>query len=96
MVLRRNALIFSGMAFLAFMLIGIALIIGAVSNWKIELLLILAVAVGAAGGQFIGLAAQVMAPDPPNPHAAELDHQYRMAQLDLAAEQHSMVDQAVG
>ena len=94
MVIRRNAIIFASMGGLAFILLGVMLVVGKLLGFPDEVILILATGMIASGpATLFALASQVMTPDPPNPHQAYLDHKYRMA--GQKAKDQSMVAQSV-
>ena len=68
--IRPNALILAGLSTALFVGTGAALVIGAVMGFPVEILLILAVAVGAAGVKMVDFASAV-AQDPPPPQIPE-------------------------
>lgn len=68
--LRPNALILAGLSAGLFLATGTALVLGALGAWPIEILLILAVALGASGTQMVNFA-QAVAQDPPPPTIPE-------------------------
>ena len=75
---KKNVLALSGMAFILGAGALAALILGGLLDWDLEIMIPLAVTFGASGASLIGLGAQCAQSDPPNPHQAHLDHEFRM------------------
>ena len=77
---RKNVLVLAGMSCIVAAAATALLFAGAL---PLEVMLLLVGIMSTAGGGTLVLAGQVAQNDPPNPHKDELDHQYRMAQLEV-------------
>ena len=80
---KKNVLVLAGMSTTVAVASMGALMFG---SFPLEINLLLVSIVAACGGGNLVLAGQVATDSPPNPHQDELNHQYRMRQLDDACD----------